>query len=120
MRKLEQELSIHQREFKSLKNIFEAKIDDLNSQVASHLATIKQRDQEVADLTERLQNALSEISRLEKELSLTGKDLDLEKQIRQKVQGENTEQKANIERLEKISGVNKKKPQSAAPPTKKK
>jgi hypothetical protein len=38
------------------------------------------------------------------------KDLELEKQIRQKLQMENKELKANIERLEKISGVNKKKP----------
>ncbi len=119
MRKLEYELSIHQKEFKSLKAMFESKIDDLNSQVENHLSTIKQREDEIADLSERLHNAESEIARLEKELSLTGKDLDLEKQIRQKIQGENSEHKANIERLEKISGVNKKKPASAAPPKKK-
>ena len=82
MRKLEQELSIHQKEFKTLKGMFEAKIDDLNQQVASHLSTIKERDEEVADLSEKLHFAESEIARLEKELSLTGKDLDLEKQIR--------------------------------------
>jgi len=59
--------------------MFESKIDDLNSQVANHLSTIKQKEEEIADLSDRLHTSEYEIARLEKELSLTCKDLDLER-----------------------------------------
>lgn len=115
MKKLEMQLSMHQKEFKNLQQQFDTQVSQLNAQIAANEDQIRDQAEQIADLLENKAFAEQEIERLNNELGNNGKELEFEKKMRSKLVGKNTELQDNVQRLEKISGV-KKKP---APDTKK-
>lgn len=85
MKKLEIQLSMHQKEFKNLQQMFETQVSKLNGQVAENEATIRDKEEKIADLIHWKAMAEAEINRLNLELGNNGKELEFEKKVRQKL-----------------------------------
>lgn len=85
MKKLEIQLSMHQKEFKNLQQMFETQVSKLNGQVAENEATIRDKEEKIADLIHWKAMAEAEINRLNQELGNNGKELEFEKKVRQKL-----------------------------------
>ena len=65
MKKLEMELSLHQKEFRNFKQMFENQMTQLNNQIAEHEQTIKEQAEQIADLLEKKEIAEGDIARLQ-------------------------------------------------------
>lgn len=65
MKKLEMELSLHQKEFRNLRQMFENQVANLNNHIAAHEQTIKEQAEQIADLLEMKEIADGDIARMQ-------------------------------------------------------